>query len=53
MLKRRAEKKDPKIGKGNKPTMVSYKSRNESNDNKIRITESQLIDIIRDIIKNP
>ena len=51
--KRRAEKKDPKIGKGNKPTMVSYKSRNESNDNKIRITESQLIDIIRDIIKNP
>jgi len=23
--KRRAEKKDPKIGKGNKPTMTSYK----------------------------
>jgi hypothetical protein len=28
--KRREEKKDPKIGKGNKPTMVSYKPRNES-----------------------
>ena len=38
--KRRAEKKEPKIGKGNKPTMVSYKPKkkktNESNlDNKI------------------
>ena len=51
--KRRAEKKDPKVGKGNKPTMVSYKPKNESTDNKIRITESQLIDIIRNIIKNP
>jgi hypothetical protein len=28
--KRRAEKKDPKYGKGNKPTMVSHKSKNES-----------------------
>ena len=28
--KRREEKKDPKIGKGNKPTMVSYKPKNES-----------------------
>lgn len=28
--KRKAEKKDPKIGKGNKPTMTSYKPRNES-----------------------
>jgi len=27
--KRREEKKDPKIGKGNKPTMVSYKPKNE------------------------
>ena len=25
--KRRAEKKDPKIGKGNKPTMTSYKKK--------------------------
>ena len=51
--KRRAEKKDPKVGKGNKPTMVSYKPRKESTDNKITITESQLINIIREIIKNP
>jgi len=28
--KRRAEKTDPKIGKGNKPTMTSYKPRKES-----------------------
>lgn len=28
--KRRAEKKDPKHGKGNKPTMTSYKPKNES-----------------------
>lgn len=30
--KRRAEKKDPKIGTGNKPTMTSYKTRKESVD---------------------
>ena len=28
--KRKAEKSDPKLGKGNKPTMTSYKPRNES-----------------------
>lgn len=28
--KRKAEKKDPKMGKGNKPTMVSYKPKKES-----------------------
>ena len=28
--KRREEKKDPKVGTGNKPTMVSYKPKNES-----------------------
>lgn len=28
--KRKAEKKDPKVGKGNKPTMTSYKPRKES-----------------------
>jgi hypothetical protein len=32
--KRRAEKKDPKIGKGNKPTMVSYKpKKKKTNEN--------------------
>ena len=35
--KRRAEKKEPKVGTGNKPTMTSYKPKNES---------------LRDIIKN-
>jgi ribosomal protein L44E len=39
--KRRAEKKDPKVGKGNKPTMVSYKPRkNES-----------LRELIKDVLK--
>jgi hypothetical protein len=28
--KRREEKKEPKVGKGNKPTMVSYKPKNET-----------------------
>jgi hypothetical protein len=28
--KRREEKKEPKVGKGNKPTMVSYKPKKES-----------------------
>lgn len=28
--KRRAEKKDPKIGKGNKPTMTSYKPKKKN-----------------------
>lgn len=35
--KRKAEKKEPKVGTGNKPTMTSYKPKNES---------------LRDIIKN-
>jgi hypothetical protein len=30
--KRRAEKKDPKVGKGNKPTMVSYKPKKKKNE---------------------
>jgi len=34
--KRREEKKDPKIGTGNKPTMTSYKARKESLEKTIR-----------------
>ena len=34
--KRRAEKSEPKVGKGNKPTMTSYKPRNESLRNLIK-----------------
>jgi hypothetical protein len=30
--KRRAEKKDPKVGKGNKPTMTSYKPKKKKNE---------------------
>ena len=35
--KRREEKKEPKVGKGNKPTMVSYKKKNESIEETIRL----------------
>lgn len=38
--KRKAEKKDPKVGTGNKPTMTSYKPKNES-----------LKDIIKKVLK--
>jgi len=48
--KRREEKKDPKIGKGNKPTMVSYKPKNESMKKTIRLTENDLIRIIKKVI---
>ena len=34
--KRSAEKKNPKVGKGNKPTMTSYKPKNESLKNLIK-----------------
>jgi len=34
--KRKAEKKEPKVGKGNKPTMTSYKPKNESLKNLIK-----------------
>jgi hypothetical protein len=44
--KRRAEKKDPKVGKGNKPTMTSYKPRKESIDTIIKrvLFESRFAD---------
>ena len=44
--KRREEKKDPKVGKGNKPTMVSYKPKNEN-----KITESQINRLVNKILK--
>ena len=43
--KRRAEKSDPKVGKGNKPTMVSYKpkKKNESlKDTILRVLKESL-----------
>jgi hypothetical protein len=39
--KRRAEKKDPKIGKGNKPTMTKFDENMESKPQIIKITEEQ------------
>ena len=48
--KRRAEKKDPKVGKGNKPTMVSYKPKNESMKKTIRLTENELIKLVRRVL---
>jgi hypothetical protein len=46
--KRRAEKKDPKIGKGNKPTMTSYKPKKKNESLRELITK-----VLREsIIKN-
>lgn len=41
--KRRAEKKNPKVGKGNKPTMTSYKPKKKKNES--------LREIIKQILK--
>lgn len=41
--KRREEKKEPKVGKGNKPTMVSYKKKNESIDETIRLVLREFV----------
>lgn len=43
--KRREEKKDPKTGKGNKPTMTSYKPKGKKNEN--RITESEINRLVK------
>lgn len=44
--KRKAEKKDTQTGKGQKPIMTSYKPKKSTNENVIRITESELIQLI-------
>ena len=46
--KRREEKKDPKIGKGNKPTMVSYKPKKPQNES----LRGLIIKIIKEQYKN-
>lgn len=49
--KRRAEKKDPKTGKGNTPTMTSHKKIKENMDNKIfKLTEKDLYTIVENVI---
>jgi hypothetical protein len=51
--KRKAEKKDTQTGKGQKPIMTSYKPRKKTNENMktIRLTESDLVRIVKRIIK--
>jgi hypothetical protein len=46
--KRREEKKDPKIGKGNKPTMVSYKPKKPQNES----LRGLIIKVIKEQYKN-
>jgi hypothetical protein len=48
--KRTAEKKDTQTGKGQKPVMTSYKPKNESMKKIIRLTENDLIRIIKKVI---
>jgi hypothetical protein len=45
--KRTAEKKDTQTGKGQKPVMTSYKPKNESMKKTIRLTENDLIKIVK------
>jgi hypothetical protein len=48
--KRRAEKGEPKVGKGNKPTMTTYKPRKESMKKTITLSESELISLIERMV---
>ena len=49
--KRKAEKQDTQTGKGQKPIMTSYKPRKSTNE--VRITESHLVLLIKNILKEP
>jgi len=49
--KRKAEKSDPKIGTGNKPTMVSYKPKKKTNESKLLFLIRNLV--IEQIINEP
>ena len=42
--KRKAEKKEPKVGKGNKPTMTSYKPRKESIEKLVKKVINEMYD---------
>lgn len=44
--KRRAEKKDPKVGKGNKPTMTSYKPK-KKNEGLRNLIQKVLIESVK------
>ena len=49
--KRNAEKSHNKTGTGNSPKMVSYKPKNESMKKKIKLTESELINLVKKVLK--
>jgi hypothetical protein len=51
--KRNAEKKDTQTGKGQKPVMTSYKKKKTNEDMKriVRLTENELIRLIKTVIK--
>ena len=48
--KRRAEKKEPKSGKGNTPTMVSNKNLKEGMKKIVKLTEKDLYTIVENVI---
>lgn len=48
--KRKAEKKDPQTGKGQKPVMTSYKPKNESTMKIVKLTENDLKRIVKKIL---
>lgn len=48
--KRKAEKSEPKTGKGNKPTMVSYKPKKESITDREKILENIIKNILRRVV---
>ena len=48
--KRRAEKTHNKSGTGNSPKMVSYKPKNESIKTTVKLTESELIKLVKKVL---
>jgi hypothetical protein len=49
--KRKAEKTHNKSGTGNSPKMVSYKPKNESMKKTIKLTENELINLVKKVLK--
>ena len=49
--KRKAEKNHNKSGTGNSPKMVSYKPKNESMKKTIKLTESELINLVKKVLQ--
>jgi len=47
--KRRAEKKHPKVGKGNKPTMTHYNENDNIMEQTIKLTKAQILEAINSV----